>query len=155
MSGERHANASGWLRNETRRLSLMRRFQLIPELPQETSAVPNPGLRPKTIIGTRANQILLTSRMFRDAKCLIADRKPAAIAIAEKTINAASSSVAFAAERINWSFLRRVACLPFCKVCDTLSNHQGDGYPGHRKQRQADRHDRECEERKSCALSEH
>ena len=49
----------------------------------------------------------------------MADRKPAPIAIVEKTINAASSRVALAADKINWSRLPRAAWPAFCNGCDT------------------------------------
>ena len=49
----------------------------------------------------------------------MADRKPAPIAIVEKTINAASSRVALAADNINWSRLPKLPRLAFCNVCDT------------------------------------
>jgi hypothetical protein len=49
----------------------------------------------------------------------MADRKPAQIAMVEKTIKAATSKVALAADKISWSRLPRVAWPPFCSVCDT------------------------------------
>ena len=112
-----HASASGWLRNETRRLSLMQVFRVNSGTVSRSAA---DGLRPKLqgfgrrggLRRTRAQcgEFGLLINVFErlgDARRRLADRKPAQIAIVKKTTNAATSKIALAADKINRSRLHR------------------------------------------------